>query len=95
MIIAASVFGEQVKLGPMAPETKARWRKEMDWLLSVTDHIVELVPSQQKTKNGTNMEVTYNSQIFELVLPFHYMNSQQLVSNLDRLWSRDKGVICL
>ncbi|KAK5817151.1 hypothetical protein PVK06_022074 [Gossypium arboreum] len=56
--LAASVFGEQVKLGPMAPETKARWRKEMDWLLSVTDHIVELVPSQQKTKNGTNMEET-------------------------------------
>lgn len=79
----------------MAPETKARWRKEMDWLLSVTDHIVEFVPSQQKTKNGTNMEVTYNSQILELVLSFHYMNSQQLVSNFDRLWSRDKGVICL
>ncbi|KAE8671392.1 Rho guanine nucleotide exchange factor 8 [Hibiscus syriacus] len=54
--LAASVFGEQVKLGPMAPETKARWRREMDWLLSVTDHIVEFVPSLQKTKNGTNME---------------------------------------
>ncbi|OMO58163.1 Plant specific Rop nucleotide exchanger, PRONE [Corchorus olitorius] len=54
--LAASVFGEQSKLEPMAPDTKARWRKEMDWLLSVTDHIVEFVPSQQKSKDGTNME---------------------------------------
>ncbi|TYI17179.1 hypothetical protein ES332_A07G005800v1 [Gossypium tomentosum] len=66
--LAASVFGEQVKLGPMAPETKARWRKEMDWLLSVTDHIVELVPSQQKTKNGTNMEIMVTRQRSDLLV---------------------------
>ncbi|KAK9031657.1 hypothetical protein V6N11_055950 [Hibiscus sabdariffa] len=54
----ASIFGEQGKLAPMAPERKARWRKEMDWLLSVTDHIVEFVPSQQKAKDGTCMEET-------------------------------------
>lgn len=41
----------------MAPERKARWRKEMDWFLSVTDHIVEFVPSQQKSKDGSDMEV--------------------------------------
>lgn len=41
----------------MSSERKARWRKEIDWLLSVTDHIVEFVPSQQKSKDGTNMEV--------------------------------------
>ena len=41
----------------MSAETKMRWRKEIDWLLSVTDHIVELVPSQQ-SNNGVNMEVT-------------------------------------
>jgi hypothetical protein len=40
----------------MNPERKARWRKEIDWLLSVTDHIVEFVPSQQ-SKDGINMEV--------------------------------------
>lgn len=50
----ASVFGEQRKLEPMSPDRKARWVKEIGWLLSVTDHIVEFVPSQQ---NGTNMEV--------------------------------------
>jgi hypothetical protein len=41
----------------MSPDRKARWRKEIEWLLSVTDHIVEFVPSQQKSVDGTNMEV--------------------------------------
>ena len=57
-IYAASVFGEQRRLEPMSPERKARWIREIDWLLSVTDHIVELVPSQQKSKDGSSMEVT-------------------------------------
>lgn len=54
---AASVFREQRKLEPMPPERKARWRKEVYWFLSVTDHIVQFVPSQQVSKDGTNMEV--------------------------------------
>lgn len=56
----------------MAPETKIKWRKEIDWLLSVTDHIVEFVPSQQVGKDGANMEVI-NSSIFPsppMSLPF-------------------------
>lgn len=58
-INAASIFGEQRKLEPMPPERKARWRKEINWLLSVTDHIVEFVPSQQKSKEGVSMEVIH------------------------------------
>lgn len=61
--MAASVFGEQRKLEPMPPDVKARWRKEIDWLLSVTDHIVEFVPSQQVSKDGTSMEVLSPSPI--------------------------------
>ncbi|PQP95781.1 rop guanine nucleotide exchange factor 9 isoform X2 [Prunus yedoensis var. nudiflora] len=57
--LAASVFGEQRKLEPMSPDRKARWVKEIGWLLSVTDHIVEFVPSQQ---NGTNMEIMVTRQ---------------------------------
>ncbi|KAI4380022.1 hypothetical protein MLD38_006257 [Melastoma candidum] len=60
--LAASIFGEQRKLEPMPPERKTRWRKEIDWLLSVTDHIVELVPSQQTSKDGTNMEIMVTRQ---------------------------------
>lgn len=55
--LSASIFGEQRKLEPMSNERKSRWKKEIGWLLSVTDHIVQLVPSQQKTKDGANMEV--------------------------------------
>lgn len=54
---AASVFGETKKLEPMPADKKARWRKEVEWLLSVTDHIVELVPSQQQASDGSFMEV--------------------------------------
>lgn len=55
---AASVFGEQRRLEPMSADRKARWKKEIDWLLSVTDHIVEFVPLQQTSEDGTSMEVT-------------------------------------
>ncbi|KAH0454058.1 hypothetical protein IEQ34_018382 [Dendrobium chrysotoxum] len=66
--LAASVFGEQHKLEPMAPETKIKWRKEIDWLLSVTDHIVEFVPSQQVGKDGTNMEIMKTQQRKDLLM---------------------------
>lgn len=55
---AASVFGEQKRLEPMPADRKAKWRREIDWLLSVTDHVVEFVPSKQISKDGTSMEVT-------------------------------------
>ncbi|XVF49175.1 hypothetical protein PTKIN_Ptkin03bG0247300 [Pterospermum kingtungense] len=45
----------------MAPERKAMWKKEMDWLLSVTDHIVELVPSRHRSKDGADMEETLDN----------------------------------
>lgn len=54
--MAASVFSEHKKLEPMPAERKARWRKEIDWLLSVTDYIVEFAPIKQ-SKDGVTMEV--------------------------------------
>ncbi|XWS20276.1 hypothetical protein CRYUN_Cryun31cG0086800 [Craigia yunnanensis] len=64
--LAASVFGEQSRLEPMSAERKARWRKEIAWLLSVTDHIVEFLPSQQKNKDGANMEIMVTKQRIDL-----------------------------
>ncbi|XP_010430050.1 PREDICTED: rop guanine nucleotide exchange factor 12-like [Camelina sativa] len=64
--IAASVFGEQRRLEPMPAERRARWRKEIDWLLSVTDYVVEFAPSQQKNKDGTNMEIMTTRQRTDL-----------------------------
>ncbi|KAJ8637563.1 hypothetical protein MRB53_011830 [Persea americana] len=66
--LAASVFGEQSRLEPMPAETKARWRREIDWLLSVTDHIVEFVPTKQKSKGGLEMEVMTTRQRIDLLM---------------------------
>ncbi|KAG8379965.1 hypothetical protein BUALT_Bualt07G0144400 [Buddleja alternifolia] len=66
--LAASAFAEQKKLEPMSAENKARWRKEIDWLLSVTDHIVELVPSKQKSKDGISMEIMVTRQRNDLLM---------------------------
>ena len=53
------MFGELKRLEPMPTERKAMWKREVDWLLSVTDHIVEMVP-EQKSIDGNLMEVTQN-----------------------------------
>lgn len=66
--LAASVFGETKRLEPMPSERKARWRKEVDWLLSVTDHIVELVPSQQQAADGSTMEIMVTKQRSDLLV---------------------------
>ncbi|KAK9715347.1 hypothetical protein RND81_06G159000 [Saponaria officinalis] len=66
--LAASVFGETKRLEPMPAERKARWRKEVDWLLSVTDHIVELVPSQQTAADGSIMEIMVTKQRGDLLV---------------------------
>jgi hypothetical protein len=54
---AATIFGQLWRLDPLPPEKKAMWRREMDWLLSVSDHIVELVPTWQSFPDGTRLEV--------------------------------------
>ncbi|KAG6482394.1 hypothetical protein ZIOFF_059025 [Zingiber officinale] len=46
----------------MSAERKARWRREMDWLLSVTDHIVEFVPSRQTSEDGATIEIMITQQ---------------------------------
>jgi len=56
--LAASVFGELWKLEPLPEDKKANWRKEMDWLLSPTNYMVELVPAKQTSSNGRTFEVT-------------------------------------
>ncbi|KAF8101731.1 hypothetical protein N665_0201s0052 [Sinapis alba] len=55
--LATSVFGELWKLEPLSEENKQRWRREMDWLLSPCNHMIELVPSKLDGKNGTSLEI--------------------------------------
>lgn len=51
------IFCEQNRRGPMAIQRKAIQRKESDWLLLVTVYVAEMVPTNQKTKDGSCMEV--------------------------------------
>jgi hypothetical protein len=73
-MLAAAVFGEQRKLEPMAPDRKARWKKEVGWLLSVADHIVEFVAKKQVLDNGVEMEVRFNINYHHIV--FFFCRSQ-------------------
>ncbi|KAL0427031.1 UNVERIFIED_CONTAM: Rho guanine nucleotide exchange factor 8 [Sesamum latifolium] len=65
---AITNLAEQSKLEPMSPERKARWKKEIGWLLSVTDYIVEFVASEQKSKDGTSMEIMTTQQRRDLLM---------------------------
>uniref|UniRef100_A0A6M2EH88 PRONE domain-containing protein n=1 Tax=Populus davidiana TaxID=266767 RepID=A0A6M2EH88_9ROSI len=55
--LCATLFGQLWRLEPLAPEKKAMWRREMEWLLCVSDHIVELMPSWQTFPDGSKLEV--------------------------------------
>ncbi|KAJ8747159.1 hypothetical protein K2173_004575 [Erythroxylum novogranatense] len=55
--LAASVFGELWKLEPLNEERKNKWRREMDWLLSPANYMVELVPAKQNGANGRTLEI--------------------------------------
>ncbi|CAH2034755.1 unnamed protein product [Thlaspi arvense] len=55
--LANSIFGELWKLEPLCEEKKQKWRREMDWLLSPTNYMIELVPSKQNDANGRSLEI--------------------------------------
>ncbi|XP_057448812.1 rop guanine nucleotide exchange factor 14-like isoform X2 [Lotus japonicus] len=59
--LAVTVFGELWKLEPLCEERKNKWRREMEWLLSPTNYMVELVPAKQISANG--------GRIFEIMTP--------------------------
>ncbi|KAF8395188.1 hypothetical protein HHK36_019130 [Tetracentron sinense] len=53
----ATLFGQLWRLEPLAPEKKSMWRREMEWVLCVSDHIVELIPCWQTFPDGGKLEV--------------------------------------
>ncbi|KAM0922755.1 hypothetical protein ACQ4PT_005938 [Festuca glaucescens] len=59
--LCASIFGQLWRLEPLAPEKKDMWRREMQWLLCVSDHIVELVPTWQSFPDGARLEEILDS----------------------------------
>lgn len=55
--LAAEVFGEMWKLVPLPKESKIKWKREKDWLLSPANYMVQLVPAKQSGANGATMEI--------------------------------------
>ncbi|KAH7292258.1 hypothetical protein KP509_29G059900 [Ceratopteris richardii] len=64
--LSASVFGELYRVEPLSKERKVRWRREMGWLLSVCDHIVEFVPQLHELADGSSIEVMVTKQRSDL-----------------------------
>lgn len=59
----ATIFGQLWRLEPLPQEKKLMWRREMEWLLCVSDHIVELIPSWQTFPDGSKLEVNFGFYI--------------------------------
>ncbi|XP_062099488.1 rop guanine nucleotide exchange factor 3-like [Humulus lupulus] len=54
----ATVFGQNLRLEPLNSEKRAKWKREMDCLLSVCDCIVEFIPTtSQNLRDGTALEI--------------------------------------
>uniref|UniRef100_A0A7N0TTB3 PRONE domain-containing protein n=1 Tax=Kalanchoe fedtschenkoi TaxID=63787 RepID=A0A7N0TTB3_KALFE len=97
--LCASVFGQLWRLEPLPAGKKSMWRREMDWLLCVTDHIVELIPSWQTLPDGSKLEVMTcrpRADLFINLPALHKLDSL-LIELLDgfeetEFWYVDQGI---
>ncbi|KAE8673747.1 Rop guanine nucleotide exchange factor 5 [Hibiscus syriacus] len=55
--LCATIFGQLWRLEPISEEKKSMWKREMEWLVCVSDHIVEFIPSWQNFPDGSKIEV--------------------------------------
>ncbi|CAL9073983.1 unnamed protein product [Musa textilis] len=98
--LSATVFGELWRLEPLAALKKAMWRREMDWLLCVSDSIVELIPSIQDFPGGGTFEVMVSRPRADLHmnLPALKKLDAMLIGMLDgfqdtEFWYVDRGIL--
>ncbi|XP_076942682.1 rop guanine nucleotide exchange factor 1-like [Bidens hawaiensis] len=98
--LSASVFGELWRLEPLASGKKTMWQREMDWLLSVSDSIVDFVPSLQQSPDGGSYEImaTQSRADLSLNLPALKKLDQMLIAMLDgfcntEFWYVDRGIV--
>ncbi|KAK4775942.1 hypothetical protein SAY87_023903 [Trapa incisa] len=56
--LCATLFGQLWRLERTPLEKKAMWRREMEWFLSVTDHIVEMEPSSQIFSDRSKLQAS-------------------------------------
>ncbi|WCJ19727.1 ROP guanine nucleotide exchange factor 5 [Euphorbia peplus] len=55
--LCVTIFGQLWRLEPLPEAKKSMWKREMEWILCVSDHIVELIPSWQTFPDGSKLEV--------------------------------------
>ncbi|KAK9070852.1 hypothetical protein SSX86_009420 [Deinandra increscens subsp. villosa] len=98
--LSASVFGELWRLEPLASQKKAMWQREMDWLLSVSDSIVDFVPSIQQSPDGGSYEVMATCPRADLALNLPALKKldSMLITMLDgfcntEFWYVDRGIV--
>ncbi|KAK8530036.1 hypothetical protein V6N13_102917 [Hibiscus sabdariffa] len=98
--LSATVFGELWRLEPLAPQKKAMWRREMEWLLCVSDSIVELVPSVQQFPGGGTYEVMVTRPRSDLYINLPALKKLDaiLITMLDgfreaEFWYVDRGIV--
>jgi len=84
----------------LLPQKKSMWKREMEWLLCVSDSIVELVPSMQQFPGGGTYEVMATRPRSDLYvnLPALKKLDAMLISMLDgfcetEFWYVDRGIV--
>ncbi|XP_022970975.1 rop guanine nucleotide exchange factor 1-like [Cucurbita maxima] len=98
--LSATVFGELWRLEPLAPQKRAMWHREMEWLLCVCDSVVELVPTVQPFPGGGTYEVMMLKPRSDLHmnLPALKKLDAMLLAMLDgfchtEFWYVDRGIV--
>ncbi|XP_073283201.1 rop guanine nucleotide exchange factor 7-like [Primulina huaijiensis] len=98
--LCATLFGQVWRLEPLATDKKSMWRREMEWLLCVSDHIVELIPSWQTFPDGSKLEIMTSRPRSDLFinLPALRKLDNMLLEILDsfknsEFWYVDQGIV--
>ncbi|GFZ02246.1 RHO guanyl-nucleotide exchange factor 7 [Actinidia rufa] len=98
--LCATLFGQIWRLEPLSLEKKSMWRREMEWLLCVSDHIVELIPSWQTFPDGSKLEVMTSRPRSDLYinLPALRKLDNMLLEILEsfvdpEFWYVDQGIV--
>ncbi|XWS65918.1 hypothetical protein CRYUN_Cryun05aG0154700 [Craigia yunnanensis] len=98
--LCATIFGQLWRLEPISEEKKSMWKREMEWLVCVGDHIVELMPSWQNFPDGSKLEVMTCRPRLDIFinLPALRKLDNMLLDILDsftntEFWYVDQGII--
>ncbi|KAL9998253.1 putative PRONE domain, Rop guanine nucleotide exchange factor [Helianthus debilis subsp. tardiflorus] len=99
-LCTASTFGQLWRLESLQYEKKQMWQREMDCLLCIGDHIIELIPSSQTFPDGSKLEIMTRRQRSDIFinLPALRKLDNMLLEILDsflntEFWYVDQGIV--